>query len=334
MRSTRRALLLAATAIAGLGLAAADATASEIVIKFSHVVAEHTPKGQGAEMFKKLVEERLPGKVRVEVYPNSQLFGDAKEMEALELGDVQLIAPSLSKFDRYTHKLQIFDLPFLFDDMAAVDRFQNSKPGQELLTHIRDDGYLGLAYWHNGLKQLSANKPLRKPEDARGLKFRIQASDVLLAQFEAIGANPQKMAFAEVYQALQVGTVDGQENTWSNIYSQKFFEVQKYITESNHGLLDYMLVTNTDFWEDLPDDVRGELEKIVAEVTVEVNKLANQLNDEDKQRIIESGRTEVIQLTPEERAAWKQAMQPVWEKFSDDIGDDLIEAAKASNASS
>ena len=334
MRSTRRALLLTGSAIAALGLATADAAASEIVIKFSHVVAEHTPKGQGALMIKKLAEERLAGKVRVEVYPNSQLFGDAKEMEAVELGDVQLIAPSLAKFDRYSHKLQVFDLPFLFDDMAAVDRFQNGEAGQELLTHLQDDGYLGLAYWHNGLKQLSANRPLRRPEDAKGLKFRIQASDVLLAQFEALGANPQKMAFAEVYQALQVGTVDGQENTWSNIFSQKFYEVQPYITESNHGLLDYMLVTNTEFWEDLPDDVREELEKIIAEATVEVNRLAEELNEEDKQRIVESGRTEIIQLSAEEREAWKEAMKPVWEKFADDIGEDLIEAAQASNAAS
>jgi C4-dicarboxylate-binding protein DctP len=334
MASTRRTLLASAAAVLALALSPVAAQAAEIVIKFSHVVAENTPKGQGALLLKKLAEERLAGKVKVEVYPNSQLFGDAKEMEALELGDVQLIAPSLAKFDRYTKKIQIFDLPFLFDDMDAVDRFQTSAPGRELLTHMKDDGFLGLGYWHNGLKQLSANKPLRLPENAAGLKFRIQASDVLLAQFEALKANPQKMAFAEVYQALQVGTVDGQENTWSNIYSQKFFEVQKYITESNHGLLDYMVVTNTDFWEDLPDDIRAELETILAEVTVEVNKLANQLNAADRQRIAESGKTEIITLTPEERQAWKKSMAPVWDKFKDDIGEDLIEAAKSSNIAS
>lgn len=335
MIPTRRASLLAgAAAILGLAFGAPVAKAKEIVIKFSHVVAENTPKGQGALLFKKLAEERLPGKVKVEVYPNSQLFGDAKEMEALELGDVQLIAPSLAKFDRYSHKLQVFDLPFLFDDMAAVDRFQNSEKGQALLTHMKDDGYLGLGYWHNGLKQLSANKPLRMPEDAKGLKFRIQASDVLLAQFEALGANPQKMAFAEVYQALQVGTVDGAENPWSNIYSQKFFEVQKYITESNHGLLDYMLVTNTDFWEGLPDDVRTELEKVVVEVTEQVNKIAGDLNAADKKRIAESGKTEILQLTPDQRQAWKAVMKPVWDKFADDIGPDLIEAAQSANKGS
>ena len=216
MRALRSALFVSAAVLAATVLGGA-AMASEIVIKFSHVVAENTPKGQGAELFKKLVEERLAGKVKVEVYPNSSLFGDAKELEALALGDVQMLAPSLSKFDRYTPKLAIFDLPFLFDDIEAVDRFQASDPGQELLKSMEDSGFLGLGYWHNGMKQLSANRPLRMPADAAGLKFRIQASDVLLAQFEALNANPQKMAFAEVYQALQVGTVDGQENTWSNI---------------------------------------------------------------------------------------------------------------------
>lgn len=332
MTMIRRSLLAAAGALALLAAGAADAR--EIVIKFSHVVAENTPKGQGALLLKKLVEERLAGKVKVEVYPNSSLFGDAKEMEALELGDVQLIAPSLSKFDRYTKKLQVFDLPFLFDDMAAVDRFQAGEVGRDLLTHIEDDGYLGLAYWHNGLKQLSANTPLRVPENAAGLKFRIQASDVLLAQFEALQANPQKMAFAEVYQALQTGAIDGQENTWSNIYSQKFFEVQKHITESNHGLLDYMVVTNTEFWQDLPDDIRSELEATLAEVTIEVNKIANDLNVADRQRIVDSGRSEIIELTAEEREAWKKAMAPVWQQFEEDIGRDLIDAAVASNAQS
>jgi C4-dicarboxylate-binding protein DctP len=316
-----------------LGFASAPA-AAETVIKFSHVVAESTPKGQGALLFKKLAEERLPGEVRVEVYPNSQLFGDAKEMEALALGDVQIIAPSLSKFDKFTKQLQVFDLPFLFDDIGAVDRFQQSEVGRELLSSMEDLGYLGLGYWHNGMKQLSASKPLRTPADAAGLKFRIQASDVLLAQFEALNANPQKMAFAEVYQALQVGTVDGQENTWSNIYTQKFFEVQPYITETNHGVIDYMVVTNSEFWNGLPDDVRTELAKIMDEVTAEVNTLAEDLNQQDKQKIIESGSSEIIELTPEERAAWVNAMQPVWDQFRDDIGQDLLEAANAANTSS
>ncbi|MCY1264050.1 C4-dicarboxylate-binding periplasmic protein DctP [compost metagenome] len=314
-----------------MSLAGLAQAADPIVIKFSHVVAEHTPKGQGALLFKKLAEERLPGKVRVEVYPNSSLFGDGKEMEALLLGDVQIIAPSLAKFEQYTKKLQLFDLPFLFDDLAAVDRFQKSAEGRALLTSMQDKGITGLDYWHNGMKQLSANKPLREPKDARGLKFRVQASAVLEEQFKAVRANPRKMSFAEVYQGLQTGVVNGAENPWSNIYSQKMHEVQKYITESNHGLLDYMVITNTKFWNGLPDDVRTELTKIMEEVTVEVNRQADALNQGDKQRIIEARTSEIIELTPEQRAMWRDAMKPVWKKFEGEIGADLIKAAEASN---
>ena len=314
-----------------LSIAGVVHAADPIVIKFSHVVAEHTPKGQGAMLFKQLAEERLGDKVKVEVYPNSSLFGDGKEMEALLLGDVQIIAPSLAKFEHYTKQLQVFDLPFLFDDMAAVDRFQKGPEGQKLLTSMTDKGITGLAYWHNGLKQLSANKPLREPKDARGLKFRVQASAVLEEQFKAVRANPRKMSFAEVYQGLQTGVVNGAENPYSNIYSQKMHEVQKYITESNHGLLDYMLITNTKFWDGLPADVRDELDKIIAEVTVEVNKQADALNEGDKQRIAEGGTTEILTLTPEQRGQWRDAMQPVWKKFEGEIGADLIKAAQAAN---
>lgn len=320
--------LACALALGAAGLAHA---ADPIVIKFSHVVAEHTPKGQGAILFKKLAEERLPGKVKVEVYPNSSLFGDGKEMEALLLGDVQIIAPSLAKFEHYTKQIQVFDLPFLFKDMAAVDRFQQSPAGQNLLKSMEDKNITGLGYWHNGLKQLSANKPLREPKDARGLKFRVQASAVLEEQFKAVRANPRKMSFAEVYQGLQTGVVNGAENPYSNIYSQKMYEVQKYITESNHGLLDYMLITNTKFWNGLPADVRSELDKIVVEVTAEVNKQADALNQGDKQRILDAKTTEIITLTPEERAKWRDAMKPVWQKFEGEIGADLIKAADASN---
>lgn len=315
-----------------LSLAGIAQAADPIVIKFSHVVAENTPKGQGALMFKKLVEERLPGKVEVQVYPNSSLFGDGKEMEALLLGDVQLIAPSLAKFEHYSKGVQVFDLPFLFDDIAAVDRFQKSPEGLALLSSMKDKNITGLGYWHNGMKQLSANKPLRVPTDARGLKFRVQASQVLEEQFKAVRANPRKMSFAEVYQGLQTGVVNGAENPYSNIYSQKMHEVQDYITESNHGLLDYMLITNTQFWDGLPADVRTELESILQEVTVAVNQKADELNQADKQRIIDAGTTEILTLTPEERAKWREAMKPVWKKFEGEIGADLIKAAQASNA--
>ena len=267
----------------------------------------------------------------MEVYPNSQLFGDAKEMEALALGDVQLIAPSLSKFDKYTKQLQVFDLPFLFDDIEAVNRFQASPQGQGLLSSMEDKGITGLAYWHNGVKQLSSNKAMHEPKDARGLKFRVQASNVLDEQFKAIRANPRKMSFSEVYQGLQTGVVNGTENTWSNYYSQKVHEVQKYMTESDHGLIDYMVITKTKFWKGLPEDVRTELEAVMAEVTVEVNRQADELNQKDKQAIAGAGTTEIIELTPEQRAKWREAMQPVWKKFENEIGADLIKAAEASN---
>ena len=326
-------LKLTATALAcalSLGIAGL-ANANPISIKFSHVVAENTPKGQGALLFKKLAEERLPGKVEVQVYPNSSLFGDGKEMEELLLGDVQLIAPSLAKFEHYSKGVQVFDLPFLFDDIEAVDRFQQGEAGQSLLRSMEDKNITGLGYWHNGMKQLSANKKLVEPKDARGLKFRVQASAVLDEQFKALRANPRKMSFAEVYQGLQTGVVNGAENPYSNIYSQKMHEVQKYITESNHGLLDYMVITNTKFWEGLPNDVRGELRKVMDEVSVEVNRLAYELNEGDKQRILAAGTTEIITLTPEQRAKWREAMQPVWKKFEGEIGADLIKAAQASN---
>lgn len=325
------AATIAALALA-LGLTSAQAQ-DPIVIKFSHVVAENTPKGQAALKFKEMAEKLLPGKVKVEVYPNSQLFGDAKEVEALALGDVHFIAPSLSKFDKYTKKLQLYDLPFLFDDMAAVDRFQASEAGQQLLKVLEDKGFIGVAYWHNGLKQLSANKPLLVPEDAKGLKFRIQASDVLAAQFEAIGAVPQKLAFAEVYQALQVGTVDGQENTWSNIYSQKFHEAQKHFTVSNHGLLDYMVVTNAEWWNGLPDEIRAGLTEAMKEASKTNNEIAQRLNDEALEKIRAAGTSEIHELTPDQRKAWREAMKPVWDKFSGEIGEDLIEAAQSFNAS-
>ncbi|WP_106478431.1 TRAP transporter substrate-binding protein [Phytohalomonas tamaricis] len=320
--------------IAGLAalLGVSIAQAEEIVIKFSHVVADSTPKGQGALMFQKLVKERLGDKVRVEVYPNSSLYGDGKEMEALLLGDVQMLAPSLAKFDKYNEAVQIFDLPFLFDNLAAVDRFQASESGQALLSSMEDKGIIGLGYWHNGMKQLSANKPLHEPKDARGLKFRVQASNVLEEQFKQVRAVPRKMSFAEVYQGLQTGVVNGAENPWSNIYSQKFYEVQDYITESDHGVLDYMLITNAKFWNGLPDDVRNELNAILAEVTTEVNDQARAINERDKQNIIKAGTSEIIQLTPQQRSEWREAMRPVWKKFEGQIGADLIEAAEKSNS--
>ena len=327
--------MLAAFAVAfGLLLAMPVAQAKEIVIKFSHVTKETGhPKGEAAKLFAERVNERMVGRVRIEVYPNSQLYNDDKVLEAMLLGDVHMAAPSLSKFEKYTKKFRVFDLPFLFDDIGAVDRFQGGEAGQKLLRSMENKGLVGLAYWHNGMKQLSANKPLLDPADAKGLKFRVQQSDVLVAQFEELGANPQKMAFKEVYGALQTGVVDGQENTWSNIYTKKFFEVQDGITESNHGLIDYLVVTSAEFWSGLPDDIREELAQILAEVSAERNAMSAEINMKNRQKVIDAG-SEVRQLTAEQKDAWRKAMKPVWKKFEGDIGADIIEAAQAANKSS
>jgi C4-dicarboxylate-binding protein DctP len=323
-------MLIFAMAVAA-SLIAVPLSAAPIVIKFSHVVAENTPKGQMANKFKELVEQRLGDKVVVEVYPNSQLFGDNKVLQAMLLGDVQMAAPSLSKFKSFTKKLQLFDLPFLFKDMEAVERFQQSDEGQELLNSLRKKGLVGLGYIHNGMKQLSSSKPVRLPADAAGLKFRIMTSDVLAAQFEAIDATPLKKPFSEVFTLLQTKAIDGQENTWSNIYSKKFFEVQPYISESNHGLLDYMVVTSAEFWMDLPDEVRGEVKQALDEAIVFGNQVAVQKSVEDRQRIVDSGRSKVITLSPEERAQWVEVMKPVWKEFEGEIGKDLIDAAYNAN---
>ena len=328
-KHTLKALACALPLFAGFASAA-----DPISIKFAHVVAEHTPKGQGALMFKKLAEERLPGQVKVEVYPNSSLFGDGKEMEALLLGDVQLLAPSLAKFEHYSRPIQIFDLPFLFTDINALDRFQQSPQGQALLKSMEGKGITGLGYWHNGMKQLSANKALYEPKDARGLKFRVQASAVLDEQFKALRAAPRKMSFAEVYQGLQTGVVNGTENTWSNYESQNVYEVQKFFTESNHGAIDYMVITNTKFWNSLPPQIRTTLDEVMAEVTVEVNKQAEKLNQDSRQKIADSGNSEIITLTPEQREMWREAMRPVWKKFEGAIGPDVIQAAELANKSS
>jgi C4-dicarboxylate-binding protein DctP len=314
-----------------LSIAGLVQAADPIIIKFAHVVADSTPKGQGALMFKKLAEERLPGQVKVEVYPNSSLYGDGKEMEALLLGDVHMLAPSLAKFEPYAKSIQIFDLPFIFDDIDAVDRFQASPEGQQLLRSMESKGITGLAYWHNGMKQLSANKPMHLPKDARGLKFRVQASNVLDEQFKAIRANPRKMSFAEVYQGLQTGVVNGTENTWSNYYSQKVHEVQPYFTASDHGAIDYMVITNTKFWNGLPENIRTELSDVMADVSVEVNKQADELNRAARADILKAGTSQIIELTAEQRNEWREAMKPVWKKFENEIGKDLIEAAVASN---
>jgi len=314
-------------AVTSFGFSASAQT--PMVIKLSHVVAENTPKGLASLKFKELAEKKLPGKVQVQVFPSSQLFGDAKELEALLLNDVQIINPSLSKFDRYTKKISVFDLPFLFKDAKAAADFQKSKEGQALLKSMEDKGLIGLAYWHNGMKHFSTNKDFRVPADVKGLKFRIQPSDVYESFIKSIGGSAQKMAFAEVYQGLQTGVVDGQENTFSNIYSQKFHEVQKTIVETNHGILDYMVVVNAKWWNSLPADIKKGLSEAMAEATIYNNQIGQQKNDEARKLIVDSGKAKVVKLTDAQLAEWRKAVAPVYAQFEKDIGADLIKAAQS-----
>ncbi|MEF2070822.1 DctP family TRAP transporter solute-binding subunit [Consotaella aegiceratis] len=329
--------LTLSVSVAALALAASSAMAQEgcddgeTVVKFSHVVAgSGHPKGDAANLLAQRINDEMNGKMCMQVFPNSTLYDDDKVMEALLLGDVQLAAPSLSKFEPYTLKYRLFDLPFLFNDLDAVNRFINSDAGTGLLDTMQDSGFQGLGYWSSGLKQFSANKPLLLPTDAKGLKFRIQTSDVAEAMIEAMGGSAQKLAFNEVYGALQTGVVDGQENTWSNIYTQKFFEVQDGISETNHQLLAYLLVTSTDWLDGLDPEVRDQFLSIVHEVTEKANADVAAIEMKNRQNVIDAG-AEVHELTPEQRQQWVDAMKPVWSQFEDDIGKDLIDAAVASN---
>lgn len=330
-----RKMTMAAAACAALVVSGAPAFATcdsgEIVIKFSHVTnTDKHPKGIAASLLADRVNNEMNGSACMEVFPNSSLYDDNKVLEAMLNGDVHLAAPSLSKFEKFTKKFRIFDLPFVFEDINAVERFQKSEDGQKLKNAMRRRGLQGLAFWHNGMKQMSANRPLLKPEDAADLKFRVQASDVLVAQFQELGANPQKMSFKEVYGGLQTKVIDGQENTWSNIYGKKFFEVQDGVTETNHGIIDYLLVTSTDWWDGLKPEIRDQLAKIIEEVTETRNKESTKVNEDNMKKIIEAG-GKVRTLTPEQRAAWVEALKPVWKKFEKDVGADILIAAVGSN---
>jgi len=311
--------------------AIANCDAGEIVIKFSHVTnTDKHPKGIAASLLEKRVNDEMNGKACMQVFPNSTLYNDKKVLEAMLNGDVQMAAPSLSKFEKFTKKFRIFDLPFVFKDVDAVDRFQNSAAGEKLKNSMNRRGLKGLAFWHNGMKQMSANRPLIKPSDAKGLKFRVQASDVLVAQFEQLGANPQKMSFKEVYGGLQTKVIDGQENTWSNIYGKKFFEVQDGITETNHGILDYLVVTNSKWWDSLPGDVRNQLASILKEVTTVRNAESTKVNNMNKANVIQAGST-VRTLSNAQRQEWVVALKPVWKKFEGNIGSELLQSAVNSN---
>ena len=315
----------------GTSIAYASCDPGEIVIKFSHVTnTDKHPKGIAASLLEKRVNAEMNGKACMQVFPNSTLYDDNKVLEAMLNGDVQLAAPSLSKFEKFTKKFRIFDLPFVFKDVDAVDRFQNSADGDKLKKAMNRRGLTGLAFWHNGMKQMSASKPLVNPSDAKGLKFRVQASDVLVAQFEQLGASPQKMSFKEVYGGLQTKVIDGQENTWSNIYGKKFFEVQDGVTETNHGIIDYLVVTSAKWWKGLPDDVRTQFGTILKEVTEVRNGESTNVNNANRENIVNAGGT-VRTLTAAQRQAWVDAMKPVWKKFEKDIGEDLMNAALKAN---
>ncbi|MBK8535525.1 MAG: DctP family TRAP transporter solute-binding subunit [Candidatus Competibacteraceae bacterium] len=310
------------------------ATAAEpILIRFSHVVAEQTPKGSGANRFKQLVEEKMAGKVVVEVFPNAKLYDDDQVFTALLSNDIQIAAPSLSKFSTITKALQVYDLPFLFNDLSAVERFQSSETGKHLLDSLNGKGIKGLGYWPNGMRVISANRPLRTPTDLRELTLRIEPSKVIEEQYRQLGAIPIKLSFVHTRDALRRELIEGQENTWSNIYSQRFQASQTYITETYHSFQGYMLITSKDFWDGLPTDIRSGLEAILVQVTEEITARAAEENRRDQQAIINEGNIKIITLTDQERESWRQAMIPVWQSFANQIDPVVIATAQAANIS-
>lgn len=318
--------IAASIAALALGLAGPASAQSPIIIKFSHVVATDTPKGKASEKFKELAEKYTNGKVKVEVYPNSTLYKDKEELEALQLGSVQMLAPSNSKFGPLgIREFEVFDLPYILPDLKTLRKVTEGPLGARLLKLLEPKGITGLAYWDNGFKQMSANKKLVTPADYQGVKFRIQSSRVLQAQFKALSSLPQVMAFSEVYQALQTGVVDGQENTWSNIYTQKMHEVQKYITETNHGYIGYVVIVNKKFWDDLPADIREQLSKAMKEATDFNNTQSQKENEDALAEIRKSGKSEIIKLTPEQDAAMRKAMEPVYKDAASRVGQPLID---------
>jgi C4-dicarboxylate-binding protein DctP len=320
------AVSVALLALAGPGFIGSASAQAPIVLKFSHVVASDTPKGKAAEKFRELAEKYTGGKVKVEVYANSTLYKDKEELEALQLGAVQMLAPSNSKFGPIgVREFEVFDLPYILPDLATLRKVTDGPLGAKLLKLLEPKGMTGLAYWDNGFKVMSANKKLIAPADYKGLKFRIQSSKVLEAQFRALGSIPQVMAFSEVYQALQTGVVDGQENTTSNMFTQKMHEVQKYLTITNHGYIGYVVVVNKKFWEGLPADIRGQLDKAMKEATAFGNGQSAKENDEALEEIKKAGKTEIITLTPEQDAAMRKAMEPVYKDVANRVGQPLID---------
>ena len=316
-----KSILFAATTL----FAASAFAQAPIVIKFSHVVAGDTPKGKGAQKFKELAEAATKGRVKVEVYPNSQLYKDKEELEALQMGAVQMLAPSLSKFGPLGVKeFEVYDIPYILPSKAALQRVNEGPVGKSLLKKLEPKGIVGLAFWDNGFKEMTSNKPIHSIADFKGQKLRIQSSKVLDAQMRALGASPQVLAFSEVYQAMQTGVVDGGENTPSNIYTQKMHEVQKHMTVSDHGYIGYAVITNKKFWDGLPADIRTQLEGAMKEATRYANQIAQQENDEALEGIRKAGKTEIYKLTPQDKAEWRKALLPVQKTVEDRVGKDLI----------
>ena len=312
-----------ASALLAIG---ASAFAQPVVIKFSHVVAADTPKGKASEFFAKKAAELTKGAVKVEVYANSALYKDKEEMEALQIGSVQMLAPSLAKFGPLGVKeFEAFDFPFMFDDAAELHKVTQGPVGAALLAKLEPKGIKGLAYWDNGFKSFSANFPVKAPADLKGKKLRIQSSKVLEEQIRSVGGIPQVMAFSEVYQALQTGVVDGTENPISNFYTQKMHEVQKHLTLTNHGYLGYAVIVNKKFWDGLAAPVRTQLEQAMKEATDYANKIAQEENDMSLEGVKKSGKTTVYAPTKEERDAFKKAMNPVHTKMADRVGKETLQ---------
>ncbi|MBR0748894.1 DctP family TRAP transporter solute-binding subunit [Bradyrhizobium japonicum] len=321
-----RKLLLAVAAAAILVAPAVAQAQSPIVIKFSHVVANDTPKGKGALKFKELAEKYTDGKVKIEVYPNSTLYKDKEEIEALQLGSVQMLAPSTAKFAPLGIKeFEALDLPWLFKDDITYSNAMKGTVGKWLFQKLETKGITGLAYWDNGFHMLSANRPLTKPADFQGLKFRISGSKIADQYFRILGSIPQIMAFSEVYQALQTGVVDGCENTASNYLTQKFYEVQKDITVSYHAHLQYAVIVNSKFWSGLPPDIRTQLEKAMMDATEYTNQIAHQENEDALAEIKKTGKTKLHYLTDADRKAWQEAMQPTYKWAKGRVGQEVLD---------
>ncbi len=298
-----------------------------IIIKFSNVNTANSPKNLAGEYLKKLVEERTKGRVRLEIYPNSTLYKDKEELEALQLGAVQMLAPTLGKFGPLgAREFEVFDLPYLFDNYEQVHKVTEGPIGQKLLKSLASKRLVGLAFWDNGFKQMNANRPLRRVDDFKGMKLRIFSSKVLDAQMRALGAIPQVLAASEMYSAMQTGVVDGNENTESTFFQFKFFEVQKYLTLSSHGYVGYAVVMNKDFWEGLPPDIRSILEGAIKEATVYNNQIAEKENADALEQIRKTGRTEVITLTAEQKTEWKKALAKVHRETEGRVGKELLES--------